>query len=89
MLTKRSLYSQRQVGPQHVVVEAVVGGQAIDYALHLQDGNWTVSDVSVQGLSLVINYRSEFDAMLANGSFENLLMVLKQKVAQRCGSNRC
>lgn len=82
-------YSQRQVGPQHVVVEAVVGGQAIDYALHLKNGNWTVYDVSVQGLSLVINYRSEFDAMLANGSFENLLMVLKQKVAQRCGSNRC
>ena len=82
-------YSQRQIGPQHVVVEAVVGGQAIDYALHLKNGNWTVYDVSVQGLSLVINYRSEFDAMLANGSFENLLMVLKQKVAQRCGSNRC
>ncbi len=82
-------YSQRQVGPQHVVVEAVVGGQAIDYAVHLKNGNWTVYDVSVQGLSLVINYRSEFDAMLANGSFDNLLMVLKQKVAQRCGSNRC
>jgi phospholipid transport system substrate-binding protein len=82
-------YSQRKIGPQHVVVEAVVGGQAIDYALHFRNGNWTVYDVSVGGLSLVINYRSQFDQMLANGSFDNLLMTLKQQVAERCGTNRC
>ena len=82
-------YSQRKIGPEHVVVEAVVGGQAIDYALHFRNGNWTVYDVSVGGLSLVINYRSQFDQMLANGSFDNVLMTLKQKVAQRCGANRC
>jgi phospholipid transport system substrate-binding protein len=82
-------YSQRRIGPEHVVVEARVGGQAIDYALHFKNGNWTIYDVSVEGLSLVINYRSEFDQMLANGSFDSLLMNLKQKVAERCGTNRC
>ena len=61
----------------------------INYALHLKNGNWRVYDVSVEGLSLVINYRSQFDQMLANGSFDNVLTMLKQQVAQMCGSNRC
>jgi len=82
-------YSQRRIGQDHFVVEALIGGQAVDYALHLKNGKWTVYDASVDGLSLLINYRSQFDAMLANGSFDNLLVMLKQKVAQRCGSNRC
>ncbi len=82
-------YSQRRIGPEHVVVEALIGGQAIDYALHFKNGNWTIYDVSVGGLSLVINYRRQFDQMLANGSFDNLLINLKQKVAERCGTNRC
>ncbi len=87
--TQNITYSQRRIGPEHVVVEALVGGQPIDYALHFKNGNWTIYDVSVAGLSLVINYRSQFDAMLANGSFDRLLMNLKQEVAERCGTSRC
>ena len=56
-------YSQRQVGPQSCRCRGRCRGPGpFDYALHLKNGNWTVYDVSVQGLSLVINYRSEFDA---------------------------
>ena len=86
-------YSQKQIAPGYAVVEARVSDQAgpvsLDYALHLKNGNWSVYDVSVQGISLVVNYRSQFDSMLANGSFDNLLMKLKQKVAQVCGTKAC
>ena len=86
-------YSEKQVAPDYAVVEAHArdrsGPVTLNYALHLVNGNWRVYDVSVQGISLVVNYRSQFDSMLANGSFDNLLMRLKQKVARVCGNNAC
>jgi ABC-type transporter MlaC component len=34
------------------------------------------------GFDLVSNYREQFAAILANNSFDYLLMMLRQKVAQ-------
>jgi phospholipid transport system substrate-binding protein len=86
-------YNQKQVTLDHVVVESTVMDQGgpvhIDYALHLKNGKWGVYDVSVEGLSLVVNYRSQFDQMLANGSFDDVLAMLKQQVGQVCGTNAC
>ena len=86
-------YKEKQITQDHVVVESTVMDQGgpvhIDYALHLKNGKWGVYDVSVEGLSLVVNYRSQFDQMLANGSIDNILAMLKQQVAQVCGSKPC
>ena len=86
-------YKRKQVAPDHVVVQSAVmdrrGPVHIDYALHLKNGKWGVYDVSVEGMSLVVSYRSQFDQMLANGSIDNLLAMLKQQVAQMCGSKPC
>lgn len=86
-------YNQKQVTQEHFVVQSTVMDQRgpvhIDYAVHLKDGKWSVYDVSVEGSSLVVSYRSEFDQMLANGSFDNVLTMLKQQVAQVCGSKPC
>ena len=86
-------YSQRPIYEGYVVVKALVRDQggpvSLDYSLHLKDGNWKVYDVAVEGTSLVVNYRNQFDSILANGSFDQLLMTLSQKIAKLCGSNRC
>ncbi len=86
-------YNHRSINENYVVVEAVVrdqgGGVSLDYYLHLRDGNWRVYDVAVKGMSLVSNYRGQFGSILTNNSFEHLLMMLRQKIAQLCGSNRC
>ena len=86
-------YNHRSIGEDYVVVGAVVRDQSdsvsLDYYLHLRDGNWRVYDVAVKGMSLVTNYRGQFDSILANSSFDHLLMMLRQKIAQMCGSNRC
>ncbi len=91
--TQNITYRQRQIYPGYVVVEALIGGQggpvSIDYYLHLKDGNWKVYDVGVGGMSLVTNYRDQFDQILANGSFDRLSMMLRQKIAQLCGLDRC
>jgi phospholipid transport system substrate-binding protein len=86
-------YKHRPIYPGYVVVEALVGDQgspvSINYYLHLKDGKWKVYDVAVEGMSLAANYRNQFDSVLTNGSFDDLSMMLKQKIAQVCGSNHC
>ncbi len=90
---QRITYTQRQMGQDHAVVDAVISDQSgpvtLRYSLHLKNGNWRAFDVSVQGMSLAINYRSQFDPILSRGSFDNLLATLRSRVAQVCGSNRC
>ena len=91
--TQRIAYNNRSVYPGYVVVEARVMGQqgpmSIDYYLHMRDGNWKVYDVGVQGMSLVSNYRQQFDAILASSSFNTLSRMLEQQIAQTCGYRSC
>lgn len=54
----------------------------IDYRLHLDEGQWKVYDVVVEGISFVDNYRSQFTAILTNEPFDGLLKLLRQKVQQ-------
>ena len=86
-------YNHRTIDQGYVVVETLVRDQgspvSLDYYLHLTDGNWKVYDISVHGMSLVANYRSQFHSILANSSFDHLSMVLRQKIVQMCGSDRC
>ena len=90
---QRITYTNRSIFEGYVAVEAHVedrsGPVTIDYYLHLRDGNWKVYDVAVAGLSLAANYRDQFSSVLANGSFEDLSMMLRQKIAQICRTGRC
>jgi phospholipid transport system substrate-binding protein len=53
------------------------------YRMILEKGEWKVYDVVVQGVSLVMNYRSQFREILANKSPEDLLRMLREKVWHR------
>jgi len=52
---------------------------SINYKLHPVHGEWKVYDVVVEDISLVNNYRSQFNRVLANASFDELLKKLQQK----------
>lgn len=51
----------------------------IEYRLNHPQDRWTVYDVSVDGVSLVGNYKTQFNHVLQRNSFANLLMTLRQK----------
>lgn len=53
----------------------------VNYRLDQRDGRWRVYDISVEGISFVGNYRSQFDQIIARGSFRDLTERLKQKLA--------
>jgi phospholipid transport system substrate-binding protein len=57
------------------------GEVAIEYRLLEHDGRWAVYDVGVDGVSLISNYRSQFNSMLKRMSFEQLLDRLQNREA--------
>jgi len=54
----------------------------LDYRLMMKDGEWKAYDVVVDGTSMVQNYRSQFAAILRSSSYEQLVHMLREKVAQ-------
>jgi phospholipid transport system substrate-binding protein len=54
----------------------------IFYRTTLKDGKWKVYDVVVENVSLVQNYRTQFNDILANKTPEQLLDILRKKVKE-------
>lgn len=52
---------------------------ALDYRLLDVNGQWKVTDVVIENISLVNNYRSQFNRVLSRSSFEDLVQAMKQK----------
>jgi phospholipid transport system substrate-binding protein len=52
---------------------------ALDYRLHLDGGRWRVFDISVDGVSFVSTYRSEFNRIIQASSYSSLLDRLRKK----------
>lgn len=52
----------------------------IFYRMILKDGKWKVYDVVVENVSLVQNYRTQFNEILSGGTPEQLLETLRKKV---------
>jgi phospholipid transport system substrate-binding protein len=52
----------------------------IFYRMILKDGKWKVYDVVVENVSLVQNYRTQFNDILTDGTPEKLLEILRKKV---------
>jgi phospholipid transport system substrate-binding protein len=55
----------------------------IDYSMWLQNGHWRIFNVYVEGVSLLGNYRDQFERFLTNSSIEDLISELKKKVEQQ------
>jgi phospholipid transport system substrate-binding protein len=51
----------------------------IHYRMILENGEWKVYDVVIEGVSLVQNYRTQFREILTNKSPEDLLKTLREK----------
>ena len=54
----------------------------INYRVLQKDGKWLVYDVIIEGVSLIKNYRSQFNSILLNNSPEELLQMLRDKAAK-------
>lgn len=76
---KEDLLTDNQVEVQSKIVTASKE-IPIFYRMILKDGKWKVYDVVVENVSLVQNYRTQFNEILADGTPEQLLQTLRKKV---------
>ena len=53
---------------------------AVVYKLRQVNGQWKVYDAIVENISIVNNYRSQFDRVISSSSYEELVKRLREKV---------
>ena len=51
----------------------------VDYQMHKVGNDWKIYDIIVEGVSLVLTYRSEFDAVVKQEGIDGLIKRLTQK----------
>ena len=81
---KMTVVSSRLIAPERW--EVVTSAQSdktvtVIYRLAPIGGTWKVYDVTAENISLVGNYREQFDAHFEHKSAEDLLVILRQKLA--------
>ena len=69
----------QQANVETQVVSANGDQTPIDYRLHNVDGQWMVYDVVIDNVSLVNNYRSQFERVIAKSSVQDLLRRMKSQ----------
>ena len=51
----------------------------VDYQMHKTAEGWKIYDITVEGVSLVLTYRSEFDAIVKQEGIDGLIKRLEEK----------
>jgi phospholipid transport system substrate-binding protein len=54
----------------------------VNYLLEQKDGDWKVYDVTVDDISIIANYRNQFNRVINESGFDKLLADLKAKQQQ-------
>ena len=59
------------------------GGRLIPltHTLVYRNRRWVVRDVAIEGISLVANYRSQFDRVIRGSSYPQLLLLIRARIA--------
>ncbi|NOY64294.1 MAG: ABC transporter substrate-binding protein [Nitrospirae bacterium] len=82
---ERIIYKEERIDPPYAIVKTVVITRdsveiPIDYRLMQRSNDWKVYDVIIEGVSLVNNYRKQFDRIIRSSSYKSLVDRLRKKV---------
>jgi phospholipid transport system substrate-binding protein len=61
---------------------------SVDYKLYQSGNDWKVYDVVIENVSIVNNYRSQFNRVIARSSFEDLMRRMKDKQFEAVGKKQ-
>jgi len=84
---EKTLYVDESIEGEYSVVKSKIITKRnvevpIDYKLLKEGGEWKVYDVVIEGVSLVNNYRTQFNKIIRTQSYEELVKRLKNKQEQ-------
>lgn len=83
---ERAVFGRETIDQDYAEVESkVTNGKGEEspvlYRLKRTDGRWKVYDAVVENISVVNNYRSQFDRVITESSFDELKKLLREKGA--------
>ncbi len=70
---RNSIEGQTRIAVQTTIVRPSGQRIAVNYSLKNTNGNWKVYDFSIEGISMIASYRSQFAAILENQGIAGLL----------------
>jgi phospholipid transport system substrate-binding protein len=82
---EKFIYNQEMLKSEtQAEVHTTLTGQDLSvpvvFFLIKRDGNWGVYDISAENVSLIRNYRSQFQSLLQQNSPDQLISILKEKI---------
>jgi phospholipid transport system substrate-binding protein len=86
--SEKTVFRGETMEGEHAVVKTMLllghGSQMpLDYSMLLSTGDrWRVYDLSIDGISLVANYRSQFNRIIRSASYADLVTRLKSRQAE-------
>jgi phospholipid transport system substrate-binding protein len=86
-------YGAESVNGNEAIVKTMIVTRAgsevpVDYRMHMANGRWLVYDVNIEGVSLVSNYRTQFNKIVQTESYQTLIQKLRAKDAEPAASSR-
>lgn len=55
----------------------------VEYRVKKKENGWFIYDISVEGVSLINNYRTQFNSIILKSSYQKLVKRLKAKIDQK------
>ncbi len=62
-----------------VVVQDRPNPLKVDYQMHQKEGRWMIYDISVDAISVIANYRNQFNRVINNQGYDKLVSILREK----------
>jgi phospholipid transport system substrate-binding protein len=84
---ERIQYTHERVDGDSAVVRAQILTKAgttvpVESRLIQKNGHWLIYDILIENVSLVANYRSQFDRIIRTSSYDDLVKRLRERLAQ-------
>lgn len=85
---EKVLYEGERIDGKYAVIKVKVLTKQetailTEYRLKRKGDDWLVYDISVEGVSLIHNYRTQFNSIIIRSSYKDLIKKLNTKVAKQ------
>jgi phospholipid transport system substrate-binding protein len=73
-------------GPEYAQVYSTVVLQdsknpiAVNYLMRNNSGEWKIYDITIDAISVIANYRNQFNRVLNSGGYDKLIEIIRQKI---------
>jgi phospholipid transport system substrate-binding protein len=87
---ERFVYSAEKIDDPYAEVNGKIFSKEndetkINYLLHRVDEEWKAYDLVIDGISFVGNFRSQFNRLVRQSSYEGLVQRIREKLADKKG----